>query len=118
MAYASFDDYTALYFGKKISTEAEFTAPSERASEIIDSATFDRAKDNIDEDIARKLKLCCCAITEQIIIYENGTRQKSSEKIGSYSVTYADRSDAEIRNKYRSILMQYLGNTGLLYRGC
>ena len=115
MQYADFTYYQSTFHGNKISTQTEYTAPSERASEYIDSVTFGRASENTDAQIADKIKRCCCALAEQI--HTDGIAAgKTSEKIGSYSVSYAECSISELNRHKRSIASQYLGSTGLMSR--
>ena len=63
-----------------------------------------------------KIKSCCCALAESEYKFEqNGNI--SSEKNGSYSVTYEKKSSSSYNAEKSRIIALYLGNTGLLYRG-
>ena len=110
MAYADFTFYQNSYYGNKISTQTGFIAPSERASDYIDAVTFGRAALNTDDQITVKIKKCCCALADEIQ-NDNLIAGKTSEKIGSYSVSYADTSN---KSKKYQIALQYLGNTGIM----
>ncbi len=116
MAYADFTYYQENYHGNKISTQTEFTAPSERASEYIDSVTFGSAALNSDTQIALKIKHCCCAVAEVIYVSEQNSG-KLSEKVGNYSVTYTEKTNEALNHDIRRTVSIYLGDTGLLFRG-
>ena len=111
MAYADYTFYTGTFKGNAI-TEADFNSLAEQASTHIDTHTFDRAKDYTDTD--SKLKKACCALCD--VLYKCEKRgEKSSEKVGSYSVNYV--ATKTLDEQLSSALKLYLGLTGLLYGG-
>ena len=136
LAYADFSYYKEIFSGTLINDEAVFRTFAERASEFIDTITFDRL---VDEDILNsykdKIKKCECVLTEQFlkrdIAFSGGISSvenmpKKSESIGSYSVSYTNpydyvrefsMTDSDFQKSLKSIALRYLGNTGLLYRG-
>jgi len=68
-----------------------------------------------------RVKMCCCELAEQICTKDttktgNGI---ASEKVYDYSVSYVNQSEAEqiYKSKINSIIAEWLGLTGLLYRG-
>ncbi len=66
MAYADFTYYRDIFSGALIKDEAVFRTFAERASEFIDTATFDRLAD--EELLNRhktKVQKCACALAEQ-----------------------------------------------------
>lgn len=102
MAYADFGYYQDFYLGKLITDMEQFRTLSERASEYIDMVTFYRINTDIlkDKSIEKLIKKCTCAIAEAYYIYDitqlNGdiiTGAKTSEKIGQYSVSWANPLD-------------------------
>lgn len=110
MAYADYSFYTTEYKGQVVPAASfEFTAA--RASEILDALTFGHIT-NAGENV----KLACCVLCD--CYYTNELSHDASiksEKVGSYDVTYADKTE---RNAlYRNAIAWYLGNMGLLYRG-
>lgn len=136
LAYADFTYYRDIFNGALITNEAMFRIFAERASEFIDTVTFDRLLDSsLLNQYKVKVQKCACALTEQYFLrnaavsanflnHEN--MPKTSESIGSYSVSYANpldyvqeisMSDADFQRSLRSVILRYLGNTGLLYRG-
>ena len=136
LTYADFPYYQDFFKGTLISDEATFRTFSERASEFIDTATFDRLADA--ELLNRhkiKIQKCTCALTELFfrrnIAFLNGVPDvgdmpKTSEKIGEYSVSMANpydyiqeisMNDDDFRKSLKSTILRYLGNTGLLFRG-
>lgn len=109
-----------------------FRTFAERASEFIDTVTFDRLQDENLLDMHKvKIQKCVCALTEQffrrnIAISGQENMPETSESIGAYSVSHANpldyiqeisMSDADFQKSLKSTVLRYLGNTGLLYRG-
>ena len=115
MAYADFDYYVNDFKGSSLDNTA-FDSLSEKATDYINSVTFSRITDVND-----KIKRCCCALAEQINLDNNYSNGKivSSEKNGNYSVSYAISSNVATEHYRRmfSICLQYLGSSGLMYRG-
>lgn len=118
MIYADYSYYKDQFHGSLI-PEAEFEYRSARASEYLDWATFGRISEELmesDTAAALKIRSCCCAVAEADHSYEK-IAGKTSEKIGSYSVSYAERTDEAKNNALYRLVDMYLGNTGLLFRG-
>ena len=119
MAYADYAFYTSTYLGNAIA-EADFPRLAERASEDIDKFTFDRAAAVVvadeDADAITKIQKATCAIAEvEQRLEADGEVTISSERIGNYSVAYANPRSAEARKL--SAAKRYLGTTGLLFAG-
>lgn len=118
MAYADYDFYRSEYKGRM--SASDFEEKSERASDIIDSRTeyIIRKKgfDNIPEELALRIKKCCCAVSEAVFINEKGGA-KSAEKVGDYSVTYAAGA---LTNEQRidNAMMTYIPDLIKLVRWC
>ena len=130
--YADFSFYQDTFKGILITDEAMFRTFSERASEFIDTATFDRLAD--EELLNRhkiKIQKCVCALAElffkrNIGVFNRENMPEISESIGAYSVSKANpldyvqeisMTDDDFRKSLKSTVLRYLGNTGLLYRG-
>lgn len=136
--YADFAYYQQSYIGTEITEEGTFRHAAERASEYLDMATFGRLENGIPDEVEHKVKRCCCALAEAIAAFggnanvnstdPNDTGAVKSESVGAYSVTYTASSErlsalmsgetAGLQDYLRQICGQYLGRTGLLYRGC
>ena len=115
MIYADYSYYTEQFCGKLIPQE-RFEYLSARASEYIDWQTFGRLESGVPDEYLDKVKKCCCALAESEFEFRmNGNI--SSEKNGSYSVTYSAKSDNAHNAEKSLVIARYLGNTGLLYRG-
>ena len=92
-----------------------------KASNIVKLYTFG----NIDEliDIPEDVQMCVCEIAEHLYLCNQRDIESdtsvSSEKDGSWSVSYKDRKTVEQEDsmKSASIVRTWLGNTGLLYCG-
>ena len=133
MAYADFGYYQDFFLGKLITDMEQFRILSERASEFVDMVTFYRINTDIlkDKSIEKLIKKCTCAVAEAYYIYDitqlNGdiiTGAKTSEKIGQYSVSWANPLDSlenltggNFPSYLRKICTKYLGCTGLMFRG-
>ncbi|MDE7098678.1 MAG: hypothetical protein K2O60_05990 [Ruminococcus sp.] len=136
MAYADFTYYKDVFSGILITNEAMFRTFAERASDFIDTATFDRLADaELLERYKTKIQKCACTLAEQFFKRNTAVSDgfldaeklpKTSESIGSYSVAFANpfdyvqevsMSDADFQKSLKSTVLRCLGNTGLLYRG-
>lgn len=134
MAYADFPYYCDFFKGTLIKDENAFRTLAERSSEFIDTITFDKLVDEmLLNRFKEKIQKCCCALSEllfrrcsadKLLDAENAI--ETSETIGAYSVSFANPydyvkeislSDSDFKKILRSTALQYLGNTGLMYRG-
>ena len=119
--YADNSFYTDEYLqGTNPTISAGFNYYARNASKIIDLYTFGRLEGV--GDIPKDVKFCCCELAE--LIFENETQSrdtgnKTSERIGSYSVSFSSKADSEdtFKSKQYDIVIKWLGNTGLCYRG-
>lgn len=119
--YANAEYYANEYLaGKKPGIKAGFDYYAREASRIIDQNTFNRLKDT--EDVMEEVKMCCCELAEQCFnqqTIKTKTGGKVSEKVGTYSVSFASASECSQSDwaEERGIIMKWLGNTGLCYCG-
>lgn len=135
MAYADFTYYQQSYIGTEITDESTFCQVAERASDYLDAVTFGRLETGIPLELETKVRRCCCALAEAYAAFggnagaaQGGAGSIKSESVGAYSVTYASSSErlslltgsdaAGLDSYLKQICGQYLGRTGLLYRGC
>lgn len=134
--YADFPYYQDFYCGTVFTDAAAFRTAAARASEYLDSITFGRLQNGIPEAYAEQVKNCCCALSEALALFldakngilAGGKGAKTAETIGKYSVSYntpadviaalLDGNTAGLQSYLYRICVQYLGRTGLLYRGC
>jgi len=115
--YADYTYYTSTYKGVAVDATS-FNSYSRKATLEIKKYTFNR----IDEvSIPDETKMCCCEIAE-ILFKDKQEDAKgiASEKVGEYSVSYVSPEAKEklLSVSIRSIIYNWLENTGLLYRGC
>ena len=121
MSYADEGFYTDRYLlGRKPVISAGFDFYSRQASQVIDSYTFGRLKQTAK--IPEAVRLCCCELAEAEFSREKQERDsggKTSEKIGTYSVSFASsgESDSAYDGEQEAIVMKWLGGTGLCYQG-
>lgn len=120
-AYATEEFYKAEYLGEKEPViSAGFPFYARDASRVLDRYTFDRLKDR--QKIPEAVQMCCCELAEQIYRATQEDTEiagKTSERIGSYSVSFASPEEKEkLRaSRKREIVMKWLGDTGLCYQG-
>ena len=138
MAYADYPYYKNTYLGTAIQ-EADFPRLALRASSFLDYYTQGRAGQNQD---VNAVKMACCAVAEQyqsidlarqatLHALQNSVNageagELQSQSVGSWSKTYRSGGDSAqqalssaqaARASLGAIAQQYLGATGLLYRG-
>lgn len=115
MAYTDYEFYKDRYYGRMIQ-EADFPRFSERASDFIDTITFDRLVDGLpaNERAAAKIQKAVCAVSEalyqiglaeqQALSSASGTSTQvgvmagttgviKSKSSGSESISYASLSE-------------------------
>lgn len=127
MAVTALTDST-FYGGTYKDTMGECTIPSTafdkwsiKASNIVRAYTFN----NIDEttDIPEDVQMCVCEVAEHLYLCNQRDIETdtsvASEKDGSWSVSYKDRSTVEKEDKSKAydIIRTWLSTTGLLYCG-
>ena len=115
MIYADFSYYKDTYCGEM--AEGDFKRLSRSASAYLDSVTLDRIPSVTDEKIKEKVREACCAVADALLRKEqrDGIAAESNDGV---SVTYVTTTEtnANERRLYQVVVL-YLGNTGLLYRG-
>ena len=116
LMYAAYTYYSTVYGGAQ--SAADYARSGSASSDYIASITFDRITDDLmasSEELATNVKRCCCKIADALHLAEQSDG-KTSEKVGSYSVSYAQSSQTDAKiHKYAAL---YLARYGLLYRGC
>lgn len=117
--YADYLFYTEQYGGTAIA-QADFGRLARQASAQIDELTFERAAPIItadtDDNLIERIKLATCACAEELYRQEQGG-VISSEKVGSYAVTYAVSPAMSNQVRLSATVRVYLGSSGLMYRG-
>lgn len=111
--YVDYEFYRNKYGGKV--PEDNFKHLEILAASTVDYYTFNRIKEVNDN-----VKFAVCELVDYLKDLEDkGGKEIASEKVGTYSVTYAvadERSDL-VKRKQRDIIRKWLGQTGLMYRG-
>lgn len=120
MLTVDYKDYMTFLRGADPVVPPEaFGLAAQIAAQEVETATFHRA---IPEEHLRAVKHCCCHLAQALYLAEQReteTGGKTSERVGSYSVTYgsAGEQQARISEEKRRILRLWLADTGLLYAG-
>ena len=134
MAYADYTYYYDTYMGTM--SEEDFSRLAVRASSYLDDYTRDKAKDNAELDA---VKMCCCALVDVYKLIETAKELANkdmtaglssdaiqSETVGGYSRTMRSGGEGassslqaglDAKKQLAATAMEYLANTGLLYRG-
>ena len=134
MAYADYTYYYSTYMGTM--SEEDFSRLAVRASSYLDYYTRDKAKDNAELDA---VKMCCCALVDVYKLIETAKELANkdmtaglssdaiqSETVGGYSRTMRSGGEGassslqaglDAKKQLAATAMEYLANTGLLYRG-
>lgn len=88
MAYTDYEFYKERYYGNMI-PEADFPRLSERASDFIDTLTFDRLVDGLpsNERAATKVQKAVCAVAEAL--YQIGLAEQQALSAASGTSTQA-----------------------------
>ena len=134
MAYADYTYYSGTYMGTV--SEEDFPRLAVRASSYLDYYTRDKAKDNAELDA---VKMCCCALVDVYKLIETAKELANkdmtaglssdaiqSETVGGYSRTMRSGGEGassslqaglDAKKQLAATAIEYLANTGLLYRG-
>ena len=77
MAYADYEFYTTSYFGSVV-PEADFPRLAERASDFVDTMTFDRLVDGLptNERSQKRIKKAVCSLAE--LMYQIELAEKNA----------------------------------------
>ena len=77
MAYADYEFYTTSYFGSVV-PETDFPRLAERASDFVDTMTFDRLVDGLptDERSQKRIKKVVCSLAE--LMYQIELAEKNA----------------------------------------
>ena len=86
MAYADYDFYTTSYFGSVV-PEADFDRLAARASDFIDTLTFDNLVDGLpaDKRSQKRIKKAVCSLAE--LMYQIELAEKNAISQASASAT-------------------------------
>lgn len=115
MIYADFSYYKDTYCGEM--AEGDFKRLSRSASAYLDSVCFDRIPSVTDEKIMEKVREACCAVTDAILLNENGVvSQESNDGVSVIYTRGVSNTLTDEERLYQAAVL-YLGSTGLLYRG-
>ena len=136
MAYADYQFYTEKYYGDTV-PESDFPKYAERASDRIDSVTFDRLVNGFPEEkrAVTKVKKSVCAVADALyqidqikkasmesvgtVTREDGTvvsKAVSSVSSGSESISFATGSSGNTESIYGQAAIDKKVESVLLYQ--
>ena len=88
MAYADYEFYTTSYFGSVV-PEADFPRLAERASDFVDTMTFDRLVDGLPENehAQKRIKKAVCSLAELMYQIELAEKNATNAAASGASTT-------------------------------
>ena len=88
MAYADYEFYTTSYFGSVV-PEADFQRLAERASEFVDTMTFDRLVDGLptNKRSQKRIKKAVCSLAELMYQIELAEKNATNAAASGTSTT-------------------------------
>lgn len=88
MAYADYEFYTTSYFGSVV-PEADFPRLAERASDFVDTMTFDRLVGGLPENerSQKRIKKAVCSLTELMYQIELAEKNATNAAASGTSTT-------------------------------
>lgn len=88
MAYADYDFYTDSYYGNVV-PETDFPRLAERASDFVDTMTFDRLVDGLPENerSQKRIKKAVCSLTELMYQIELAEKNAANAAASGTSTT-------------------------------
>lgn len=88
MAYADYEFYTTSYFGSVV-PEADFPRLAERASDFVDTMTFDRLVDGLptNERSQKRIKKAVCSLAELMYQIELAEKNAANAATNGASTT-------------------------------
>lgn len=116
--YADYSYYIGTYKGSM--PEPDFNRMSKSASVKIKENTFGRIDESKPQD---EVKYCTCVLADKLLNVSK-SEGKSSESVGSWSVSYANNTQVDIEKMVTTIIKEFLSEvytedgTPVLYRGC
>ena len=113
--YVTYEYYLGTYGGRHASSK-DFTGLEVRASSLVNYFTSNRVNES---NLTEPIKMAVCEIVDALSKLDaTGGKIVTSESVGtSVSMSYdMSQGDPEMR-KAKSILLKYIGHTGLMYRG-
>lgn len=121
MAIVDYNYYVGEYGGNTV-PEEEFSKSEKKAEAYLKNITHGKlTAENVSE--YENVKDCICEMAETVFQYSPEKKEKKSESIDGYSVSYVtettdgDNSVTAMKRKLYSIAKYWLLNTGLLYHG-
>ena len=92
MAYADYEFYTTSYFGSAV-PETDFPRLAERASDFVDTMTFDRLVDGLptNERSQKRIKKAVCSLAE--LMYQIELAEKNAINQASANLTDTNVGD-------------------------
>lgn len=95
MAYADYDFYTTSYFGSVV-PETDFSRLAERASDFVDTMTFDRLVDGLptNERSHKRIKKAVCSLAELMYQIELAEKNAANAAASGASTTIGSGGSA------------------------
>ena len=111
-ALCDYQFYIDSYHGKM--DEESFAGASLQATAFLEFACKGKNPEQFLKLDMEPMKMACCAVSDAVLRIAERQGIKS-ESMGEYTVSYADADGEESLYKAAAY---YLGNSGILFRGC
>ena len=96
--------------------QGEFSHLAVEAMQEIKTATFGA---DVPSEFEENIKMCCCALAQVMFADSQNSGGKTSEKVGTYSVSF-ESSAAKLqkfKEDKRAVIRRNVADTGLLLSG-
>ena len=96
--------------------QGEFSHLAVEAMQEIKTATFGA---DVPPEFEENIKMCCCALAQVMFSASQDSGGKTSEKVGTYSVSFESSAARlqKLKEDKRAVIRRYLADTGLLFSG-
>ena len=96
--------------------QGEFSHLAVEAMQEIKTAIFGA---DVPSEFEENIKMCCCALAQVIFADSQNSGGKTSEKVGTYSVSFESSAAKlqKLKEDKRAVIRRYLADTGLLFSG-
>lgn len=106
--YADYDYYVTVFHGKL--SKDDYTPLADAAEAYIDSKTdfaLKKFASDTESELYGRVKMCSCVLADRMYKIDRGGK-KTSEKVGDYSVSYANDNVKSADEQLWDILQTYI----------
>ena len=108
-------EFYQINYGGDAVPQKKWERFSAKAKRKVDLLTFGRTSKM--QPLTEEVSFCICEVADYLYYESNRKKEITSESMDGHSVSFAQKTDAQIEKEIESIVKEHLINTGLLYRG-